>query len=62
VRLIQDYKAFTEKNGIDKKIGTLLLNPNFHTVCLYRLSNLLYGMKLSPLSKIHQSPPVPCGY
>lgn len=52
MRLASDFKCFTEGQGIGKKIGTLLLNPNFHSVCLFRLSNLCYRMKLSPIAKL----------
>lgn len=52
MRIIKDFRAFTEDGGGAKKIATLLINPCFHSVCLYRLSNLFYHMHLSILSKI----------
>ena len=52
MRLPADYKEFTREGGISKKISTILFNPCFHSVCLYRLSNLLYRIHLSILSKI----------
>ena len=52
MRLIKDYKAFCSKGGIGKKFSTLFFNPCFHSVCLFRLSNLLYKAHLSVLSKI----------
>ncbi len=52
MRLVQDFREFSENGGIGKKVATLLLNPNFHSVCLYRLSNFLFRIKLSPIAKI----------
>lgn len=52
MRISKDFSAFTRSGGIGKQIVTLLLNPNFHCVCLYRLSNLFYKAHLEPLSKI----------
>lgn len=52
MRLVEDFNEFTAGGGIGNKITTLLLNPNFHAVCLFRLSNFFYRIKLSPISKI----------
>lgn len=38
--------------GIGKKLATLLFNPNFHSVCLYRLSNFFYLCHLAVVSKV----------
>lgn len=35
-----------------KKISTILFNPCFHSVVLYRFSNLLYRIHLAALAKI----------
>lgn len=51
MRLVEDYKSFTTTGGFGKKITTLF-NPNFHCVCLYRLSNLLYKCHLGFLGKM----------
>lgn len=40
------------RGGSGKKLATLFLNPNFHSVCLYRLSNLFYRMHLGVISKV----------
>jgi len=50
MKLKEDLKGFAP-NGIGKKIGTVFFNPCFHSVVLYRLSNLFYKMHLSVLSK-----------
>lgn len=40
-------------NGsVKKAILTILVNPCFHTIYLYRLSSFLYRIHLTPLSKI----------
>lgn len=52
MRIVEDYKAFTESGGISKKIATLLFNPCFHSVCLYRLSNFFCRCHLGVISKI----------
>lgn len=52
MRIQKDFQEFCEGGGASKKIATLLLNPNFHSVCLYRLSNLFYRMHLGIISKI----------
>ena len=56
MKINKDYEAFVENvgGGLEKKIATLLFNPCFHSVCLYRLSSFLYSKKLkfNVLSKI----------
>lgn len=52
MRLKEDYKQFLTRKGVKKKIATLLFNPNFHAVCLYRLSSLLYKCHLELPAKI----------
>lgn len=51
MRIIKDIKAFSN-GSLKKAVSTINTNPCFHCVCLYRLSNLLYRMKLFPLSKL----------
>lgn len=51
MRIIKDIKAFSN-GSVKKAFSTIITNPCFHCVCLYRLSNLLYKIKLSPLSKL----------
>ncbi|GKH41926.1 serine O-acetyltransferase [Eisenbergiella sp.] len=53
MRIIDDFIAFQGMcEGGGKIISTLFFNPNFHSVCLFRLSNLFYKMHLSVISKI----------
>lgn len=50
MRLAKDLSAFSN-NSYKKMIVTILTNPCFHCVCLYRLSNFFYRIKLSFVSK-----------
>lgn len=50
MRLYKDLLAFSNFSK-KKMIVTIATNPNFHCVCLFRLSNLLYRYHLSFLSK-----------
>lgn len=52
MRIVEDFRAFTENGGISKKIATLLFNPCFHSICLFRCSNFLYRCHLDVISKI----------
>lgn len=52
MRITKDFKAFTKYGGVGKKITTFFLNPKFHSVCLYRLSNQLHRIHLGFLGKI----------
>ena len=38
MKINKDYEAFVENvgGGLEKKIATLLFNPCFHSVCLYK--------------------------
>lgn len=51
MRLAEDLKAFS-KNSFKKAIVTVITNPCFHCVCLYRLSNFFYKIRLSCVSKL----------
>ncbi len=51
MRLWQDLKAFSQ-GSYKKMVVTILINPNFHCVCLYRCSNLLYKIHLSIVAKL----------
>lgn len=51
MKIIEDLKAFS--NGSKKQTAiTILTNPCFHSLCLYRLANLLHRIHADPLSKI----------
>lgn len=52
MRIVEDYRAYTQGGGLSKKIATLLFNPCFHSVCLFRLSNWFYRIHLSVFSKV----------
>ncbi|MBQ6421507.1 MAG: hypothetical protein IJK02_10575 [Clostridia bacterium] len=51
MKLKEDLRAFSGNNK-KKALETALTNPCFHAVALFRLSNLLYRMHLSPLAKM----------
>lgn len=51
MKIIEDLKAFSKGSKI-KLFVTILTNPCFHSVCLYRLSSFFYRIHLSPLSKV----------
>ena len=48
------WKDLQEYSGgsLNKAIVTMLINPCFHSICLYRLSHLFYRMHLSFVSKL----------
>ena len=52
MRLAEDFKAYTSKKGLGGKVATLLLNPCFHSVCLFRMSSWLYRHHLAVFAKI----------
>lgn len=57
MRISQDLQEFCKRNvcaggGIKSMVITLLTNPCFHSVCLYRISSFFYKIHLSPISKI----------
>ena len=49
--IIKDLKAVSD-NSLKKMVVTVITNPCFHAVCLFRLSNLFYRVHLSPIAKI----------
>lgn len=52
IYIIKDLKAFCRGSGIGKIIATVILNPCFHAVFLYRISSCLYRMHLRIFAKI----------
>lgn len=50
MKIVQDLDAYG--GGWRKHIVTILINPCFHATVLYRLSNVLYKLKLKPLAKV----------
>ena len=52
MKLIKDLKGFVGEGGMGRIVGTILLNPCFHSVVLYRLSSFCYKIKCLPLAKI----------
>lgn len=51
MRIVQDLKQYANKN-MGKGIVTVITNPCFHSVCLYRLSNILHRCHLNVLAKL----------
>lgn len=49
-RIIQDLGEYSE-NSIKKAIVTVLINPNFHCIMLYRIAHFLNRIHLTILSK-----------
>lgn len=47
-----DFAAVSEGKKFPRSLGTLLLNPCFHAVALFRLSAILYRAHLEPLAKM----------
>ena len=52
MRIVEDFKLWTLNGGVTKKVATLMFNPCFHSVCLFRLSNLFYRVHLAVVAKI----------
>lgn len=52
MRIVEDFRHFVTGGGYGKKIATILSNPCFHCVCLYRFSAFLWKIHLKPLSKM----------
>lgn len=52
MRITKDFEAFVDKKGIGKAAAILLLNPCFHSVCLYRLAAFFHRLHFSVISKI----------
>lgn len=50
MKIIDDLKRYSD--GGAKTISTILLNPCFHSVFLYRLSSLMHHIKLNSLAKV----------
>lgn len=51
MRLLEDLEAFS-KGSKKKMFATIIANPCFHCVAIFRLSNLFYKLHLSPVSKL----------
>lgn len=51
MRLIEDVKAFSE-GSTRKAIVTILTNPCFHSICLYRLAHLIHRIHLGIIAKV----------
>lgn len=52
MRIVEDFRCFNEGEGLKKMIATLVFNPCFHSVCLFRLSNWFYRIHLAVIAKI----------
>ena len=52
MRLYYDLKEFVNGRGIKKALATLIFNPCFHSIVLFRMSNFFYRIKLAPFAKI----------
>lgn len=52
MRITADFVAAANGKRFPKSMGTLLLNPCFHAVALFRLSSLLYRLHLEPVAKL----------
>ena len=52
MRLAEDFRAYTSGKSLGGKLATLLLNPCFHSVCLFRLSSWFYRHHMAVLAKI----------
>lgn len=50
--IVADFIATCGGKGFPRSLGTLLLNPCFHAVALFRLSALFYRVHLEPLAKV----------
>lgn len=51
MRIVDDLRRYSD-GSFKKAVLTILINPCFHSVCLYRLSSLFYRLHLTPLAKI----------
>lgn len=51
MKITKDLNAIS-KGSFTKAIATIITNPCFHSVCLFRLASLLYKCHLSPLAKL----------
>lgn len=52
MKILDDLREFTKGGGICKRIVTIIINPCFHAVCLYRLSHFFFLIHLTGISKI----------
>ena len=52
MRLWHDLKGFINGDGIKKTIATVIFNPCFHSVVLFRVSNFFYRIKFVPIAKV----------
>ncbi len=52
MRINDDLKVYTGNSGFKKKNATIIFNPCFHSVFLYRLSNFFYRLHLNIIAKI----------
>ena len=52
MRITVDFAAAANGKRFPKSMGTFLLNPCFHAVALFRLSSLLYRLRLEPVAKL----------
>lgn len=52
MNITADFAAAAGKKRFPKSVGTLLLNPCFHAVALFRLSSLLHQLHLEPVAKV----------
>lgn len=52
MRITNDFKAFINGGSYGKAVATILFNPNFHSICLFRLSSFFNKIHLSIISKI----------
>lgn len=51
MKIIKDLKSFS-KGSKKKMIVTIITNPCFHSVILYRISSFFYKIKMSPIAKL----------
>lgn len=52
MNIIADFAAAAKGKAFPRCLGTLLLNPCFHAVVLFRVSSFLYRVHLEPLAKV----------
>lgn len=51
-KIIKDLDAFSCGGGVSKKIGIMICNPCFHSVCIFRLSQMFHRLHLNPIAKV----------
>lgn len=52
MKLIQDFNMFTKNKGFFNKVATIFLNPCFHSVVIFRISQFFHLIKLNIISKV----------